>query len=108
MNLRFSSKPLGHFRKVALAEGTSFILLIIAMPFKYMMDMPLGVKYLGWAHGILFIWYMIALMKVWQAHDWGLKKLIVAFIASLIPFGTFIMDARWSKEDLGEHAQEKS
>jgi integral membrane protein len=44
------------FRKVALAEGISYILLLaIGMPLKYGFDLPLVVKYMGWAHGILFI-----------------------------------------------------
>ena len=41
-------------------EGTSFLLLLgIAMPLKYMMDIPEGVKYIGMAHGMLFITYII-------------------------------------------------
>ena len=41
-------------------EGMSFLLLLgIAMPLKYMMDIPEGVKYIGMAHGMLFITYII-------------------------------------------------
>ncbi len=41
---------------IGYLEGTSFLLLLcIAMPLKYMLDIPEGVKYIGMAHGILFI-----------------------------------------------------
>ncbi|HCV9476988.1 TPA: DUF3817 domain-containing protein [Staphylococcus aureus] len=41
---------------IGYLEGTSFLLLLcIAMPLKYMLDIPEGVKYIGMAHGILFL-----------------------------------------------------
>ena len=44
-------------------EGTSFLLLLgIAMPLKYMMDIPEAVKYVGMAHGALFIAYILVLL----------------------------------------------
>ncbi|MCZ8134288.1 MAG: DUF3817 domain-containing protein, partial [Algoriphagus sp.] len=44
------------FKWISLIEGLSFLILLgIAMPLKYMFDMPLAVTYVGWAHGILFI-----------------------------------------------------
>ena len=48
---------------IGYLEGTSFLLLLfIAMPLKYMLDIPEGVKYIGMAHGILFITYIIILI----------------------------------------------
>jgi integral membrane protein len=47
------------FRKIALAEGISFlVLLFIAMPMKYMFAIPLAVKIVGWTHGVLFMAYL--------------------------------------------------
>lgn len=44
-------------------EGTSFLLLLfIAMPLKYMMGIPEAVKYIGMAHGVLFIAYILILL----------------------------------------------
>ena len=43
---------------IGYLEGTSFLLLLfIAMPLKYMLDIPEGVKYIGMAHGI-FVYYL--------------------------------------------------
>ncbi len=52
--------PLNRFRAIALLEGLSFVLLLfIAMPLKYLAGMPLGVKVVGWAHGMLFVLYFL-------------------------------------------------
>ena len=48
---------------IGYLEGTSFLLLLcIAMPLKYMMDISEGVKYIGMAHGGLFIANIVVLM----------------------------------------------
>ncbi|WP_375768129.1 DUF3817 domain-containing protein [Archangium gephyra] len=92
--------PIGRFRAVALLEGLSFILLLfIAMPLKYLAGMPLGVKLVGWAHGMLFVLYLLLLAEVAAVHRWPLVRILGTFIASLVPFGTFVLDARLRRED---------
>ena len=78
---------------IALAEGTSFlILLFIAMPMKYFMGMPLAVRVVGSIHGLLFLLYVARLAKLRSAYQWDNKFSIQAFIASILPFGTFLLD----------------
>lgn len=97
----FSTTTLGKFRLIALVEGISYLLLLcIAMPLKYFAGQPLPVKYLGWVHGVLFVIYCVLLLLVWVKYKWSFGKTTLAFIASLIPFGTFILDKRLKKEDL--------
>lgn len=90
---------LGRFRLISIIEGISYILLLfVAMPLKYMFDMPLAVRVVGSLHGALFIAYMFMLLQVIMERKWGVVKAGIAFIASLIPFGTFIYDAQLKKE----------
>ncbi|MCY1082078.1 DUF3817 domain-containing protein [Archangium lansingense] len=92
--------PIGRFRAVALLEGLSFVLLLfIAMPLKYLAGMPLGVKLVGWAHGMLFVLYLLFLAEAAAAHRWSLVRIVGAFLASLVPFGTFVLDARLRREE---------
>lgn len=94
---------LRNFRLVAIIEGISFILLLfIAMPLKYLGGMPLAVKYLGWLHGLLFVIYLVCLAGVWISYKWPFRKVLGAFLASIIPFGTFVLDRRLQKEYPGE------
>ncbi|WNG40394.1 DUF3817 domain-containing protein [Archangium violaceum] len=92
--------PLGRLRAVALLEGVSFVvLLFIAMPLKYLAGMPLAVKLVGWAHGLLFVLFILALAEAAVTHRWSLLRVVGAFIASLLPFGTFVLDARLRREE---------
>lgn len=88
------------FRKVALAEGVSYIvLLFIAMPLKYWADMPLAVKYVGWAHGLLFVLYIACLVMAWQERKWSFGRVIVLFVASLLPFVPFYVEKKLKEEE---------
>lgn len=100
-NLSFSNTSIGRFRFVAITEGISYLLLLfIAMPLKYFADMPLAVKYTGWVHGLLFTLYVITLLQVKFDRNWNFKKTAIAFIASLLPYATFILDKSLRKEEL--------
>ncbi len=88
------------FRKVALAEGISYIvLLFIAMPLKYWADMPLAVKYVGWVHGLLFVLYIACLVMAWQERKWSFGKVVILFIASLLPFVPFYVEKKLKEEE---------
>ncbi len=80
---------LSRFRLVAFLEGCSYLLLAVTMPLKYKMDMPLPNYIVGMIHGVLFILYVVLLVQVSAKYKWPFKKMVLAFIVSLIPFGTF-------------------
>ena len=95
-----ASNSLSQFRFIAILEGISTLaLFLVAMPLKYVFDMPLAVKYTGWAHGLLFISYIIWLVIVSLNRKWGFVKIVLAAAASLVPFGTFILDAKILKPE---------
>lgn len=93
--------PIGRLRIVAFLEGVSFLLLLgIAMPLKYYADMPVAVKVVGMAHGVFFILFVFALIDVKISHRWPLMKTAWAFMASLVPFGTFILDSNVLRKEM--------
>lgn len=84
-----------HVRTLGIIEGISYILLLfVAMPLKYMADMPMGVKILGRIHGGLFVLFVLALVWAVARRGWSFERAAMAFGASIVPFGTFIMDLR--------------
>ena len=83
---------LGRLRIVAFIEGCSYLLLGFTMILKYKFAMPQPNYVVGLAHGILFILYIVLLIQVSFLHRWNIFKMFMAFIASLIPFGTFYAD----------------
>lgn len=88
-----------HARLSALLEGISFLLLLfIAMPLKYWADMPLFVRYIGMAHGVLFVWYLVSVALVRSDYRLTYRDTAIALIASLLPFGTFYADKKIFQE----------
>ncbi|MDO6658027.1 DUF3817 domain-containing protein [Anaerobacillus sp. 1_MG-2023] len=91
-------QPLKLFRGVGFAEGISFLLLLgIAMPLKYMMDIPMAVTIVGALHGGLFVLYLAVILYVTIVKRWSFIKAALAIVSSVIPFGPFIFDARIAK-----------
>ena len=85
-------------RWVGFLEGISFLLLLfIAMPMKYMFDNPILVKYVGMGHGVLFIAFLVVLFVVCEKQKWSLEMFILGLIASILPFGPFVFDAKLKK-----------
>lgn len=98
---------LGRFRVIAFLEGLSFILLMgIAMPLKYMYDMPQMVQQVGMAHGLLFVVYMFMLIPLKQELNLSYKTVGMLILASLIPFGTFIADYKILRNKVKVQEQE--
>jgi len=84
------------FRFMALFEGLSFLtLLFVAMPMKYWMGMPLAVKFVGMAHGFLFLAYCLFAFLLASENKWPLKQHLLAYVAAVLPFGTFVFDRRY-------------
>ncbi|WP_291115454.1 DUF3817 domain-containing protein [Flavobacterium sp. UBA6135] len=84
------------FKKIAFWEGISLlVLLFIAMPFKHLLEMPLLVKYVGMAHGILFIVYIVLAIFLSRNLKWPFSKLVIVCLASIIPFGTFYIEKKY-------------
>lgn len=80
------------FLSVGKIEGYSFlVLLFIAMPLKYMADLPMSVRIAGSLHGILFIAFMYYIFKMYQAKKLDMENCVYAFLLSLLPFGTFFL-----------------
>lgn len=86
------------FRITAFLEGISYLMLFgLGMPLKYMAQMPEPNKFIGYAHGFLFIAYVVLAVLLTAEKKWGLKTFTILFIASLLPFGTFYIDKKYLK-----------
>ena len=93
------------FRKLAYLEGISLLILLgIAMPLKYVLELPAAVKVVGWIHGVFFIGYVILLAMVWVERRWSVKRAAAALLASVLPFGTFVFDRSLARE-IGSNCQ---
>jgi integral membrane protein len=83
---------IGRLRIIAVMDGCSYLLLGFTMILKYKFSMPQPNYIVGLAHGILFVLYIVLLLQVSFLYRWSIVKMFMAFLASLIPFGTFYAD----------------
>ena len=74
------------------------MLFLVAMPMKYLMENPVLIKPVGMVHGILFLVFFVALVRVWLVDKWPLSKLILGFVAGNVPFGAFWFERRLKNE----------
>ena len=89
MNFKTTS---GLLRISALMEGISYLLFAITMPMKYVYKMTLPNIIVGNIHGFLFIAYIFLVFFVSREQKWQIKEKFWAYVASLLPFATFIAD----------------
>jgi integral membrane protein len=79
---------------IARLEGVSFLLLLlVAMPLKYLAGEPGPVRIVGAVHGLLFLAFVAQLFRVATEHDWPWRRSAWAFVASLLPGGVFWLEA---------------
>lgn len=80
-------------RTVSLTEGVSFLLLLlVAMPLKYIWDQPLAVKWVGWAHGVLFMALGALLLLAMVRAALPFRLAFIIGVAALLPAGPFFAD----------------
>jgi len=97
-----SLKSLSKFiRYVAVSEGVSYLILLTLSILKRTttIDVHLGIRYLGMAHGVLFVLFITCIGLGVYSLKWTALRAVWAFVASLLPFGTFILDSQLKKEE---------
>lgn len=97
--------PIGRLRIVGIVEGISYLLLLgVAMPWRAVTGDHLPVRVVGSAHGFLYVLFILATAQAAWAHG-GLRRplaLFWVFVASVVPFGTFVLDGWLKREEQGE------
>jgi integral membrane protein len=95
------SHPVGRLRLCGMLEAISFLLLVgIGMPLKYFFGHPEAVRYFGMAHGVLFILFCLLILIAWLERKISAKHAGLAFLASLIPSGPFLIDRKLAADEV--------
>ena len=86
------------FKIIAVLEGISSILLFFfAMPMKYIMNNKIFMRPIGMGHGVLFLGFIFITLFFAFNKKWTSQKVLLFFIFSLIPLGTFYIDKKYLK-----------
>ena len=88
-----ASTTIHHLRVLGLIEGASFlVLLLVAMPLKYLAGMPVAVRYVGMAHGLLFVLYVAGGLWTGISLRWPLRRTVLVMAAAVLPAGPLLID----------------
>lgn len=76
-------------------EGSSYLLLLlVAMPLKYVWELPMAVRVLGGVHGLLFLGFALVLYQTHVEHKWSPRHSLSLFVAALVPGCLWWLDRR--------------
>ncbi|MEM6916360.1 MAG: DUF3817 domain-containing protein [Verrucomicrobiota bacterium] len=95
MPLDLKNSNIDRLRVSSILDGLSYLILLgIAMPLKYMADMPLAVRIVGSLHGFFFLalclFLLVALLRKQLSFGWC----VFVFLCALIPFAPFWLDRK--------------
>lgn len=93
-------KLLKVFRYIAILEGISYLLFGLTMPLKYVYEILTPNYFVGMAHGILFMLYCGVGLSCAIHYKWKFGFSVMVFLASLVPFGTFYLEAKYLKNQV--------
>jgi len=89
-------KTIKTFKIISTLEAISFLLLLgIAMPLKYIWDLPQMVQTVGMAHGVLFLLYIAGAVFISQKLNWTIRQLAIAIFCSILPLGPFYVERKY-------------
>ena len=89
--------PLVLFRRLAVAEATTWALLLLGMVLKYgTRTTELGVQVFGMLHGVVFIAYCLGTLFVAVNQRWSAGVTLLGLASAVPPFMTVWFD-RWAE-----------
>jgi integral membrane protein len=105
--VQIDSQFLGRLRWLSIIEGTSTLVLFgIAMPLKYLADMPRAVRIVGLLHGVLFVCLAMALLLAIRRVPISKTLAAAGIVAAVLPFGPFVFDhwlGEWASDEARRH-----
>jgi integral membrane protein len=90
----------GRYRVMAYIVGTLLVILVfVGVPLEHFAGRPAVAAVVGVAHGVLYIVYLATVLQLAIARRWRPDKILLVFAAGLVPFLTFYMERRVSREE---------
>jgi len=98
------SSALTRYRVAAYVVGVVLLLLVlVAMPLKYLADSPGLVAVIGPIHGFLYIVYLVVTFDLSMRQRWPLGRMVLLLLAGTVPFLSFVAE-RWATARVREAA----
>jgi len=83
------------FRVMAWVTGVMLLVLVfVAMPMKYIGDDDTLVQVVGFAHGWLYVLYLLSALTLAYQGRWRLPRTLLVLVAGTIPFASFVAERK--------------
>ncbi|GAA0491429.1 membrane protein [Paractinoplanes deccanensis] len=98
---------LTRYRIIAWIVGVGLLaLVVVGMPLKYLGDNDTVVAVVGPAHGFLFMVYLVLTFDLSRRANWSFPRMIAVMLAGTIPFLSFWVERKVSKQWIPQRAAE--
>jgi integral membrane protein len=88
------------YRVLAYTVGVGLIILVlVAVPLKYLADSPTLVAIVGPLHGFLYMVYLVATVNLAFRARWSPVKTVLVMLAGTIPFVSFVAERKVTADE---------
>jgi integral membrane protein len=96
---RAQTGALTRYRVMAYVVGVWLILLVlVAVPLKYLADSPTMVEIVGPVHGFLYLAYLVTALNLAFQARWSAVRTVLVMLAGTVPFLTFVAERKVTRE----------
>jgi integral membrane protein len=100
------SNPLTRFRVSANLVGVGLLVLVlVAMPLKYLAHDDTVISVHGPIHGLLYMLYVGATVDLGMRAGWPLRRTVGVLLAGTVPFLSFVVERRVARQVHAELAE---
>ena len=93
---------LTRYRVMAYVVGVWLIVLVlVAVPLKYLADSPTMVEIVGPVHGFLYMAYLVTVLDLAFRVRWSAVKTVLVMLAGTVPFVSFVAERKVRREMAG-------
>jgi len=89
---------LARYRVLAYIVGVGLLALVAAMVMNYGFDQPQYSRIVGPVHGFLYVIYLVLTVDLGLKARWPIVRTGLVLLAGMIPFVSFIVERRISRE----------
>lgn len=83
------------YRVMANVVGVGLLVLVlVAMPLKYLAHSPGMVHVVGTLHGFLYMVYLVVAFDLARRGRWSLPRTALVLLAGTVPFLSFVVERR--------------
>ncbi|MBX6371080.1 MAG: DUF3817 domain-containing protein [Acidothermus sp.] len=104
----FFTTALGRYRLLAYIVGTGLVILVfIGVPLNHLANFPYVAKYVGTAHGILYVIYCVTCLELTLRYRLKPVRLFFMAAAGFVPFLSFVVERKTTPLLLERFAAER-